>query len=74
VKRLFRTKVQACAFAQGRDAHEPDKAEDGNVREPAARLQSPADGNTSGSDPHGIVSIAGGDWTVAYPVPIFNAE
>jgi len=25
-------------------------------------------------DPHGIVSIAGGDWTVDHPVPIFNAE
>src|SRR5262249_16015194 len=24
--------------------------------------------------PHGIVSIAGGDWTVDEPVPIFNAE
>src|SRR5215469_5588008 len=30
--------------------------------------------NTSGVDPHGIVSIAGGDWTVDHPVPIFNAE
>jgi hypothetical protein len=25
-------------------------------------------------DPHGIVSIAGGDWTVDHPVAIFNAE
>src|SRR5437868_12801264 len=27
-----------------------------------------------GVDPHGIVSIAGSDWTVDHPVPIFNAE
>ena len=27
-----------------------------------------------GVDPHGIVSIAGGDWTVDDSVPIFNAE
>jgi ketosteroid isomerase-like protein len=32
------------------------------------------DRNTFSVDPHGIVSIAGGDWTVDEPVPIFNAE
>src|SRR5215475_7533879 len=32
------------------------------------------DRNTFSVDPHGIVSIAGGDWTVDDPVPVFNAE
>ena len=32
------------------------------------------DRNTFSVDSHGIVSIAGGDWRVDDPVPIFNAE
>ena len=32
------------------------------------------DRNTFSVDPQGIVSIAGGDWRVDDPVPIFNAE
>jgi hypothetical protein len=37
----------------------------------------PAAVTTSGVeavDPHGIVSIAGGDWTVDHPVPICELE
>ena len=34
----------------------------------------PADRDTSSRGLHGIVSIAGGDWMLDHPVPIFNSD
>ena len=42
--------------------------------QPSASGSRAPDADCSSVDPHGIVSIAGGDWTVDDPEPIFDAE